>query len=361
MAQTGHVLANRQFVGAQGLKSARAIRGSRPRRLVISNAVGTQTAKRTTKKEALQDAREDVRELIKSKHCNPILVRVAWHDSGTYDKDIAEFPQRGGANGSIRFYPEITHAANAGIFICTQRAKVWLKEATVFLEPRATSGATLRLAYTAGLPVAVKLLKKVADKYDGVSYADLFQMASAQAIELAGGPHIPLRYGRTDAATEEECAPEGRLPDGEGPFPGGVTEPGDHLRKIFYRMGLNDQEIVALSGAHTLGRVRKDRSGFGKEKTKYTEKGPGTPGGTSWTIEWLKFDNSYFKDVKRHDDPDLVVLATDECLFADEGFRPYAEKYAESQDAFFEDYAKAHLKLSELGVQWDPEPIEFDA
>lgn len=41
--------------------------------------------------------------------------------------------------------------------------------------------------------------------------------------------------------------------------------------------------------------------------------------------------------------------------------RPYAEKYAESQEAFFEDYAKAHLKLSELGVQWDPEPIEFDA
>ncbi len=40
--------------------------------------------------------------------------------------------------------------------------------------------------------------------------------------------------------------------------------------------------------------------------------------------------------------------------------RPYAEKYAESQDAFFEDYTKAHLKLSELGVKWDPEPIEFD-
>lgn len=36
----------------------------------------------------------------------------------------------------------------------------------------------------AGLPVAVELLKDVADKYDGVSYADLFQMASAQAIEV---------------------------------------------------------------------------------------------------------------------------------------------------------------------------------
>ena len=40
--------------------------------------------------------------------------------------------------------------------------------------------------------------------------------------------------------------------------------------------------------------------------------------------------------------------------------RPYAEKYAESQEAFFDDYIKAHLKLSELGVKWDPEPIQFD-
>lgn len=35
---------------------------------------------------------------------------------------------------------------------------------------------------------------------------------------------------------------------GEGPFPGGVTRPGDHLRNVFYRMGFGDQEIVALSG-----------------------------------------------------------------------------------------------------------------
>ena len=29
-----------------------------------------------------------------------------------------------------------------------------------------------------------------------------------------------------------------------------------------FRMGFNDQEIVALSGAHTLGRCHADRSGF---------------------------------------------------------------------------------------------------
>lgn len=30
------------------------------------------------------------------------------------------------------------------------------------------------------------------------------------------------------------------------------------------------KEIVALSGAHTLGRSRPDRSGWGKPETKYT-------------------------------------------------------------------------------------------
>ena len=52
---------------------------------------------------------------------------------------------------------------------------------------------------------------------------------------------------------------------GSEEWPEGAKSAGDHLRKVFYRMGLSDEEIVALSGAHTLGRAKPSRSGFGKE------------------------------------------------------------------------------------------------
>jgi len=39
---------------------------------------------------------------------------LGWHDAGTYNKNIEEWPQRGGANGSLRFEIELKHGANAG-------------------------------------------------------------------------------------------------------------------------------------------------------------------------------------------------------------------------------------------------------
>lgn len=138
-----------------------------------------------------------------------------------------------------------------------------------------------------------------------------------------------------------------------GPFPDKAENPAAHLRAVFHRMGLSDKDIVALSGAHTLGRARPERSGFGKESTKYTEHGPGKPGGQSWTVQWLEFDNKYFTDIKEQRDQDLLVLPTDACIFEDDGFKEFAEKYAADNDAFCKDYVESHLKLSELGVAWE--------
>jgi hypothetical protein len=85
------------------------------------------------------------------------------------------------------------------------------------------------------------------------------QLASAVSIEACGGPFIPLRLGRKDANTKEDCTPDGRLPAAGAPFPDGAPTPAQHLRNTFYRMGLTDKDIVVLSGAHTVGRARPER------------------------------------------------------------------------------------------------------
>nr|ABB88581.1 ascorbate peroxidase [Ulva fasciata] len=274
--------------------------------------------------EQLEGATAAIKELIAAKACGPILIRLAWHDAGTYDDSIgaAAWPKCGGANGSIRFDPEILHGANAG-----------LKNALILLEP-------------------------IKAQFPEVGYADLFQLASATAVEVMGGPTIPMKYGRKDATGPDMCHPEGNLPAGAAPWPTGGDAAG-HLRAVFHRMGLSDQDIVALSGAHCVGRAHASRSGLcHKAETKYTAAGAcpmGTAatGGASWTPEWTKFDNSYFQVVKDPKDEELLALETDTVLFKDPEFLKYAEKYAEDQDAFFADYAVSHAKLSELGVAWE--------
>lgn len=74
------------------------------------------------------------------------------------------------------------------------------------------------------------------------------------SIRMMGGPTIPWSSGRVDELDKSAVTPDGRLPSADSGPPGADPSDAAHLRTIFYRMGFNDQEIVALSGAHALGR-----------------------------------------------------------------------------------------------------------
>jgi len=283
------------------------------------------------KRKELVKAKALVKELIESNSCGPILIRLAWHDSGTYDRANASkpWPEAGGAIGSIRTDHEINAGPNAGL----------KKALTLYLTP-------------------------IKEKVPAVSWADLIQMASATAIELMGGPKIPMKYGRVDGVPAAPASPPFGLPDALPPFGGPDKEdPAAHLRYVFYKYGMDDKDIVALSGAHTIGRAFKDRSGTVKEGyldgTEYTVKGcpylmkSETAGGRSWTKHWLRFDNSYFTDMEK-EDTNCVTFPTDKVLMTDPGFKPHFDAFKADQAAFFAAYAESHKKLSELGAKFSP-------
>ncbi|KAH7440083.1 hypothetical protein KP509_04G090500 [Ceratopteris richardii] len=231
---------------------------------------------------AVEKARRGLRALIAEKNCAPIMLRLAWHDAGTYDAKS----KTGGPNGSIRSEQEYSHGANAG------------------------------------LKIALDFCEQIKRECPILSYADLYQLAGVVAVEVTGGPTIEFVPGRKDSLAVPR---EGRLPD--------ANQGSQHLRDVFYRMGLSDKDIVALSGGHTLGKAHSERSGFVG----------------SWTHQPLKFDNSYFIELLNGESEDLLQLSTDKCLLEDPIFRPYVESYAQDEELFFKHYAESHKKLSELG------------
>ncbi|CAL5873556.1 uncharacterized protein PFLUO_LOCUS7836 [Penicillium psychrofluorescens] len=237
----------------------------------------------------------------------PVLVRLAWHASGTYDKETGT----GGSNGAtMRFAPESDHGANAG-----------LKIAREFLEP-------------------------VKAKFPWITYSDLWTMGGACAIQELGGPQIPWRPGRQDKDVAA-CTPDGRLPD--------AAQGQRHIRDIFSRMGFDDREMVALIGAHALGRAHTDRSGFD---------GP-------WQFSPTSFNNEFFRllveekwNKKKWNGPvqftdkstsTLMMLPADMALVNDRAFKKHVERYAKDNDAFFKEFSDVFVKLLELGVPFQTE------
>merc|ERR1719506_3652201 len=116
-------------------------------------------------------ARSALQDVIKAdENDGPTMIRLAWHSSGTYDK----MSKTGGSSaGTIRFKEELAHGGNAG-----------LDKMVAKLEPIRTS-------------------------FPGISYADLYVLGGATAIEAAG-VKVPFKAGRVDAITPDAVTPDGR-------------------------------------------------------------------------------------------------------------------------------------------------------
>jgi peroxiredoxin len=253
----------------------------------------------------------------------------------------------------------------------------------------------------AGLEVARAFLEPIKRKFPWITYSDLWILAAYVGLEHTGGPVIEFTPGRTDHQDERYWSDMsyGRLPAAEKylcpHIPNQDAAQGldthgrvfgwellcNHLRQeVFYRMGFNDQEIVALlCGGHVYGRCHPTASGYAgawvEHPTRFSNEYATDMIGDAWRLvdhsdTWLdeqgsaelrpapgnrqyvnqKPESEWSDDDSSSDDePNQMMLVSDMVLAWDPKFRTYLERYAEDETLLKNDFGRAFKKLTELG------------
>ncbi len=337
----------------------------------------------------------DVKELMRNSqdwwpadfgHYGPLFVRLAWHSAGSY----RIYDGRGGArDGSIRFPPRINWPDNIG------------------------------------LDKAIRLLWPIKKKYGRkLSWADLIILSGTIALEDMGVKILGFSLGREDIfepdespdwGPEEEMltAKRGEKENLEKPFaatemgliyvnpegPGGNPDPAESAKEIrvaFARMGMNDEETVALiAGGHAFGKCHGaesdkylgpdptnspiEKMGLGWDFKHKSGKGPDTftsgfeltwsltP--TRFAIYYLKFLFDYEWELTKSpagkyqwvakNAPEIIpdahdpykkhkpmMLTADLALRFDPKYAEIAKRFLENPEEFEKAFAKAWFKLT---------------
>jgi peroxidase len=181
-----------------------------------------------------------------------------------------------------------------------------------------------------------------------VSCADIIAMAARDAIFWAGGPVYDIPNGRKDGRRS-------KIEDTINlPFP---TFNASQLITVFSQRGFTAQEMVALSGAHTLGVARcssfKGRltadsnmdSNFANTLSKTCSAGDNAEQPFDATKN--TFDNFYFNSLIRKSG----LLFSDQTLYTNPKTRAVVNNYALNQAMFFFDFQQAMFKMSTLNVK----------
>lgn len=209
-------------------------------------------------------------------HYGPLFIRLAWHSAGSYRIHDG----RGGArSGGIRFPPRINWPDNIG------------------------------------LDKAIRLLWPIKKKYGRkLSWADLIILAGTVALEDMGVRVYGFSLGREDIFGPDESpdwGPEERMLTGRERFkdgglrkpfaatemgliyvnpegPGGDPNPVESAKEIrlaFARMGMSDEETVALiAGGHAFGKCHG--AGSSRELGKDPSSSPVEQMGLGWRYKY---------------------------------------------------------------------------
>jgi catalase-peroxidase len=343
----------------------------------------------------LEAVKKDLRELMTNSqdwwpadfgHYGPLFIRMAWHSAGTYRIGDG----RGGAgSGQQRFAPLNSWPDNVN------------------------------------LDKARRLLWPIKQKYGRkISWADLMILAGNVALESMRFKTIGFAGGREDWFEPDESVywgSEGKWledkrhtdkgdlenplaavqmgliyvnPEGPNGNPDPVAAAKD-IRETFARMGMNDEETVALiAGGHTFGKCHGagpashlgpepeaapiEEQGLGWKSSFGTGKGPDTITSgleVTWTVSPTKWSNNFFFNLFRYEweltkspagayqwvakgapavvpdahDPNKkhppTMLTTDLSLRFDPIYEKISRRFMEHPEEFADAFARAWFKL----------------
>ncbi|KAI3949886.1 hypothetical protein MKW92_003909 [Papaver armeniacum] len=194
-----------------------------------------------------------------------------------------------------------------------------------------------------------------------VSCADVMAIATRDLVNLVGGPRWEIQKGRRDGLYSKASRVGNNLPE--------VNQTITQLINLFESKGLTVMDMVALSGAHTIGlshckeymsRIYNYNKTFDIDPSMNKDyaqslRGP-CPNNHNFDPNVVsfndistpfRFDNAYYKNLRKG----LGLLETDQKLFTDSFTRRYVLTMAKDEQFFFNNFVTAMIKLSSIGVK----------
>ncbi|KAI3794125.1 hypothetical protein L1987_36752 [Smallanthus sonchifolius] len=199
----------------------------------------------------------------------------------------------------------------------------------------------------------------VASCKNKVSCADILTMATRDVVRMAGGPSYAVELGRLDGLSSRAASVGGKLPKPNMNL--------DQLNAMFAAHGLTQADMIALSGAHTLGFSHCDQ--FANRIYNFSKQNPIDPTLDPTYATQLQqqcpknvdpriavnmdpntprtFDNVYYKNLQQGQG----LFTSDQVLFTDSRSKPTVTSWASSSQAFNNAFISAMTKLGRVGVK----------
>lgn len=201
-----------------------------------------------------------------------------------------------------------------------------------------------------GFEVVDKIKKKLEQACSGVvSCADILAIAARDSVVTLGGPTWTVMLGRRDSRTASRSDANNNIPP-----------PTSDLAKLiskFRAQGLSKREMVALSGAHTIGKARcvnfrghiyndsnidkayakslQDRCPKSGDDNKLSPLDYKTP---------TKFENNYYKNLVA----EKGLMHSDQELFNGVSTDSLVTEYSKNLELFERDFTAAIIKMGNI-------------